>query len=261
VPTLHQRARLARDGIFNLRDLGGVPVAGGGRVAHHRVLRGDSLHRARGAADVLAELGVVRVLDLRDERERELDGVLAAEGIEVQHHPVIDPMFEWTEESVELEGLLAHRYREILTVFGGRFSAAITSIAEVVDEDRVSGSRGAVAYHCAVGKDRTGLLTALLLGALGADDDAIVADYARSGAASPVQVSWLWSFGHPDGQVSDDDLYTGLWSALPATMGETLRWLDEEFGGTRGYLEAIGVPDEVGDSLRAALLTEPADEE
>jgi protein-tyrosine phosphatase len=254
MPTTTQRARLARDGIFNVRDLGGIRVRDGRVIAGGRLIRGDSLHRARDSVEVLHELGVVRVLDLRDERERDEEGVLSADGIEVQHHPVIDPMFAWFDESHDDPStLLAHMYQEILTAFGARFATALASIAEVVSQRQ----DGAVAYHCAVGKDRTGLLTALLLGTLGASDADVVADYVRSGRAGAVQLSWLWSLGHPEGAATDDDLYVGLWSARAETMERTLEWLVEEFGGAAGYLEQSGVPGEVVEALEAGLVVDP----
>jgi protein-tyrosine phosphatase len=123
------------------------------------------------------------------------------------------------------------------------------------------GSGGAVAYHCAVGKDRTGLLTALLLGVLDVDDAVIVADYARSSAATAVQVSWLWAFGHPEGSVAEEDISVGLWSARPETMQRTLAWLSAEFGGAGGYLEQSGVPDGTVEALRVGLLVDPGNQE
>ncbi len=250
MPTLRQRALLARDGIFNVRDLGGMPVRGG-VVARRRVLRGDALHRAGASVTVLHDLGVARVLDLRDEVERKEEGVLAADGLEVQHHPVLDPRFPWADDEVEDPAeLMAHRYREILTAFGPRFATALTALAEVACDT----GRGAVAYHCAVGKDRTGLLTALLLGVLGADREVVVADYARSSAATAVQVSWLWSLGHPEGQVDDEELRTGMWSARPETMRATLEWLEVELGGFEGYLTDSGVSGDVIEALRATLV-------
>jgi len=252
VPTLRQRALLAREGIFNLRDLGGLPVEGG-VVAPRRVLRGDALHRAGDSVAVLRDLGVVRVLDLRDEVERKEEGVLEAEALEVQHHPVLDPRFPWADDEVEDPSeLVAHRYREILTSFGSRFATALGALAEVACTD--GSPRGAVAYHCAVGKDRTGLLTALLLGALGADHEVIVADYARTAAVTPIQVSWLWSLGHPAGQVDDDELRYGLWSARPETMRATLEWLQREHGGFERYLADCGLDGDVVEALRAALV-------
>ena len=131
----------------------------------------------------------------------------------------------------------------------------LTSIAEVVGPD---GRGGAVAYHCAVGKDRTGLVTALLLSSLGVPDDAIVADYVRSAAATAVQVQWLWAFGMPGGNTSDEDLAIGVWSARPATMATTLEWLATEHGGAERYLAEQGLDAEVFGVLRAGLLVDPA---
>jgi protein-tyrosine phosphatase len=242
------RPRFARDGIFNIRDLGGIALADGASVAPGRVIRADALQRAGATESLLHELGVARVLDLRDERERDAAGVLASEVIEVVHHPVLDPTFTWHDDAhPEPATLLAHRYQVILDSFSARFAGAVESMAAVLD----TGS--AVAYHCAVGKDRTGLLTALVLDTLGASDEAIVADYVRSARATAVQVNWLWSLGMPQGDTSDEELATGVWSARPATMATTLAWLETEHGGARRYLSAAGVPDEVFDTLGRTL--------
>ncbi len=235
MPTPLLRPTLARDGIFNARDLGGIALPDGGRIASGRVVRADSLHRARQSAAALRDYGVVRVLDLRDERERAEDGVMEADGVEVQHHPVLDPAFAWSDDDHgELATLLAQRYEVVLGEFPDRLVGAIESIAEVVAADDTS----AVAYHCAVGKDRTGLLTMLLLGLLGVHDDEIVADYARSAAATAVQVSWLWTFGHPAGSTDDDELALGVWSARPETMVATLRFVEDRYGGPVGLPRA-----------------------
>ena len=244
------RPRFAREGIFNIRDLGGIELADGAAVAPGRLIRADALQRARFTAPLLQDLRVVRVLDLRDEREREASGVLVAEDIDVVHHPVLDPTFTWHDaEHPEPATLLAHRYRVILESFSSRFVGAFESIAATFDTDDTA----AVAYHCAVGKDRTGLLTALLLDTLGAPDDAIVADYVWSGRATAVQVNWLWSFGMPQGDTDDEELATGVWSARPETMVATLEWLDAEHGGARRYLEDAGVTAEVFDTLERSL--------
>lgn len=252
MPTARQRAQLARDGIFNLRDLGGIPATDGRVVARRRIVRADALHRTRSAVHVLHDLGVVRVLDLRADDEREHAGVFSAEGVEVLHHPVVDPAFAWYDDVARNDpAVLALRYREILRTSGKRFADAVAAIAEVLD-----GDAGSVAYHCAVGKDRTGLLTALLLDGLGVHHDAIAHDYAKSAAATAVQVSWLWSFGHPYGAATDDDLFVGVWSARPETMAATLDFLGEEFGGATGYLADHGVDAEQIEVLRVKLLVD-----
>lgn len=249
------RTTLARDGVFNTRDLGGLPTADGRVLASGRVVRGDALQRVRGAAEGLRAYGLTRVIDLRDERERGESGVFTVEGIEVEHHPVIDPTFAWYDRGdLELAQLLGQRYREILGAFGPRLAGVLTSVADVVGPD---GRGGAVAYHCAVGKDRTGLVTALLLSLLGVPDEAIVADYVRSAAATAVQVQWLWAFGMPGGSTSDEDLAIGVWSARPETMAATLDWLAAEHGGAERYLAEQGLDAGALDALRAGLLVEP----
>jgi protein tyrosine/serine phosphatase len=232
VPTDALRPRLAREGMFNVRDLGGLRTADGAVVAGGRLVRGDALHRARSTADALREHGVVRVLDLRDQRERDTEGVLDADGIEVVHLPVLDPTFEWFDQDhPDPSTLLAHRYQVILSSFPDRFAAAVGATVEVV---AAPDAPAGVAYHCAVGKDRTGLLTALLLGALGVPATTVVEDYVRSARATAVQVSWLWSLGLPGGGATDADLALGVWSARAETMTATLDWIDREHGGAVG---------------------------
>jgi hypothetical protein len=84
----------------------------------------------------------------------------------------------------------------------------------------------------------------------------IVEDYARSARAGAVQVSWLWAFGSPAGQVDDVDLFDGVWSARPATMVDTLRWLEAEHGGVAGYLAGAGLDAAVVSRLRSRLLAD-----
>ena len=249
MPTDALRPVLARDGIFNARDLGGTPAAGGRVVRARAVVRADALHRCGpSSARALWDHGVRTVIDLRDDRERDHEGVFDGAGTTVVHLPVLDPTYTWDHDELAPRDLLPHRYAEILTSFAPRFTSGLELIA---------GADGGVAYHCAVGKDRTGLLTALLLGALGAPREAIITDYARSARAAAVQVGWLFWFGSPAGHVTDTDLADGVWSARPEVMAATLDLLGTEHGGVTGYLRDAGLDDAVVDALRARLLVEP----
>ena len=250
MPSPQLRANLARDGVFNTRDLGGLLTSNGQKIAPRKLLRADALQRVQLSGPALREFGIVRVLDLRDDLEREKSGEIQVDGIEVEHHPVIDPAFAWhSEEESEFADLLFLRYCEIFSSFGPRFLGAVNSIAEVLDESNSSPS-GAVAYHCAIGKDRTGLLTALLLSIRGVDDQAIASDSAKSSAATAV----LWSFSLPGGETTDRDLELGVWSARPETMLRTLGWLDVEFGGAEQYMIEQGLEADAISTLRESLL-------
>lgn len=244
------RPVLARSGIVNARDLGGLPAGDGRQVRPGVLVRADALHRCRpDAAQGLVDRGVTLVLDLRDEAERSTTAVFGHPGARTEHHPVLDDAWSWEDHSHDdLDTLLAGRYRSILALFGGRLARAVQRIA---DHD------AGTAFHCAVGKDRTGLLAMLLLGALGVPDDEVVADYARSARATAVQVQWLWILGHPEGDVAAADLSTGLWSARPATMAATLEHLGAEYGGAVRYLAEHGVGADAVAALRARCLTAP----
>lgn len=245
------RTDLARDGIFNVRDLGGLTTSSGQRIVPGRVLRADALQRVNGSAEELKEFGLVRVVDLRAESERELSGVMNVAGIDVVHEPLLDPTFAWVNKDEVLAAeLLVVRYREILENFGSRLIGTLNTVADVV----VSEPRGAVAFHCAVGKDRTGLVAALLLSMLGADPETIVADYTRSSSVTAIQLQWLWSFGYLRDEVTDEDLTIGLWSARPETMRSTLEWLNREFGSANSYALDNGLDRSVIDELRRHLL-------
>ena len=245
MPTPALRPILARDGIFNVRDLGDLPV-GDGVVRRGALVRGDALHRASAASvEGIVAHGVTAVVDLRDGSEREREGAFAADGVAVAHVPVLDPHYEWYEGASGL----AERYVEILDSFGGRFVAAVEVVAE---------ADGGVAYHCAVGKDRTGLLTALILNLLGAADEVVVDDYARSSLATTVQANWALLAGVYDRPVTQEDLATGVWSARPETMRHTLDWLRAAHGGAEGYLVDAGLDPGVPERLRARLVA-PAD--
>ncbi len=247
-PVVDRRFRtvLGRSGIFNARDLGGLPAADG-TVRFGLLVRGDALHRARpDAAQGLADRGVSLVLDLRDAAERDTTAVFAHPDVVTEHRPVLDEAWSWEDEDHDhLPTLLEQRYRSILTQFGGRLAATVQRVA---DHD------GGTAFHCAVGKDRTGLLAALLLGALGVPDDRVVADYARSANATAVQTTWLRYLGRPEGDVRPDELALGLWSARPVTMQHTLEFLHAEFGGATGYLAEHGAGPDTVDQLRQRLV-------
>jgi len=241
------RAVLGRSGIFNARDLGGL-AAEDGMVRHGLLVRGDALHRARpDAAQGLVDRGISLVLDLRDAAERDTTAVFSHAEVVTEHRPVLDEAWSWEDEDHDhLATLLEQRYRSILTQFGGRLA---TTVQRVADHD------GGTAFHCAVGKDRTGLLAALLLGALGVPDDLVVADYARSARATAVQTTWLRYLGLPEGDVPPDELALGLWSARPVTMEHTLEFLQSEFGGATGYLAEHGAgPDTVADLRRRLVI-------
>jgi protein tyrosine/serine phosphatase len=117
-------------------------------------------------AETLRSLGVVRVLDLRAAGE----GGVAAHDIDVRAMPVYDPA-----ERVPVTGRIEDILERVLTTRGEALAAVVEAIAAA------TAGGEAVAVHCTIGKDRTGLVVALTLLAAGAAEVDVVADYVRSG--------------------------------------------------------------------------------
>ena len=177
-------ARIPLDGTLNTRDIGGWPVDSGigGHVRHGVIYRSDTLDRL-SPADVghFAQAGVRTVIDLRAEDERHgaghLAGGLAPAGATVHSFPLYDRVSAGTLFVPTAEGIshpLEAFYRAILV----RHADAIRSVIEILADP----ANLPAMVHCTAGKDRTGMVVALLLSVAGVDDETIVNDYALTGA-------------------------------------------------------------------------------
>jgi len=165
------------EGTVNTRDLGGWPLAGGGRTRAGRLWRSDAFTYATEAdRDTLARHGLRFVVDLRTDAERDTaPGALttdarfevlpvdlfAAVGAAIDRGEVVGDPFD-----------LRTRYRASLAFAREGYRAAFARLTEAL-----AASDGPVAFHCSAGKDRTGLVAALLLRAAGVPEEAIVEDY------------------------------------------------------------------------------------
>jgi protein-tyrosine phosphatase len=121
----------------------------------------------------------------------------------------------------------------------------------VIDKLTEPGALPALA-HCTAGKDRTGMVIALILGAVGVPDETIVEDYALSGAYLDPLLDELRAQAARDGL--DMDWYNRLLDTDPAIMRRTLVHLREQYGGAEAYLRAAGVSGRQLELLRGALV-------
>jgi hypothetical protein len=173
--------------VHNFRDLGGYRGAGGRPTRWRTVFRADSLTGLEPTDHLrFAELGVRTVLDLRDEREIARHGRVAdIGGLTWVNLAPAHTGLPWDRyrKGDDLVRFIADRY--LLMAEDGRdaFGAALRLLAEP--------GRSPLVMHCQVGRDRTGVLAALLLGLLGVGDDVIAADYALSDAAEQRYNAWL----------------------------------------------------------------------
>jgi protein tyrosine/serine phosphatase len=241
---------LALEGSLNFRDLGGYPTTSGRRIRWRRLFRSDALH-ALSESDIEhllgASIGLSDVIDLRSSAELSSEGRgrLEATSAAFHHTPLYDgPPSEGRRVVADMR--LAERYLGLLEV-------AMAPIARIVGI--VAAADGAAVYHCAAGKDRTGVVSAVLLGALGVADDLIVADYALTQRNLDAILERLNAMhGYKD---MLEALPPDTQHANPETMTELIDRVAERWGGFEGYLRAAGVDDATLSALRSRVL-EPA---
>ena len=237
------------EGAFNLRDLGGYPTRDGGRLRTGLVYRGDSPRRlTSGDRSVVASLGIGHVVDLRGGTEAD-DGTWAS-GPSTQRHnfEVLDPSRAAAApiaSAVVDNDTFVDRYLYRLERAATEFVAAASVVARGAEEG--------VLIHCTAGKDRTGLLAAALLDALGVDDELIVEDYALSGPA--MQDLIAHQVAHPrSDELSLVDLPPIVVDAPAAVMEGFLSACDIRYGGLATFFVDRGFSTADLDRLRTAML-------
>ena len=238
--------RIPVAGCHNFRDLGGYPTAEGGALRWRLLFRADGLHALtpEGVAVLRDRLRLGDVVDLRSSAELSVDGrgPLAGEEIRFHHLPLFDAEARG-ERALPVGASLADLYFAMLDFAREPLARIVTTLARI-DAPAV--------FHCAAGKDRTGVVSALLLSLLGVRDEVIVVDYAATRDALDAIVSRLMSSeGYRDmlEQLPPDTMH-----AEPETMEGFLERVRREFGSMAGYAREIGVADEDVARLRRRLV-------
>lgn len=243
---------LAWEGCVNIRDLGGLPIEGGsGRTRSGVVVRADDISAlSEGGWRQLDAYGVRTAVDLRFPEERSPHPPYASE-LTIVGIPLfgridrgattrIDAMIEAATDGASALALL---YVDALERHRARIVAAVGAVA--------SGSEtGAVVVHCAVGKDRTGIVAALLLRLAGVSVEHVAEDYALSHErVGPLVDSWVASAEDP----RQHEIRRRLCAAPLEGMLRTLEALEEAYGGAERYLGEAGMSRRQVDALRERL--------
>lgn len=210
------------DACANARDLGGLATDDGATIRWGALVRADAVGRlTEGGCAALEAYGVRTIIDLRVPVEvRDEPSPFTAHREIVTHYLPLDP-----NDRAMNRAVVAHKAAGLSptaamnSAYLETHQAPIAAIMRAVADAR----DGGIVVHCHAGRDRTGLIVALLLGVAGVPAATIVADYALS------------------------------FSAIPETMDDTLAHLDAMYGGITPYLRAIGVTDAEIAAIRQRL--------
>lgn len=248
-------AQSAVDGL-RVSDIGGHPLEGGGWFRSGLVFRISG--GLVGPADLahLDSLGLRVLVDLRadnEDRGRLVDWA-ADRHVRYHHEPMMladsrdfaAALDEHGRTEADGRVFLGTIYRRMLDDFSPSLVGALSAIAETQP----------AAFGCAAGKDRTGLLTALIQELLGVDRATILAGYVNQ-APDPDQLReavatwWDWE----EGDLARPGL-GGILSAVEEVMAGALDHLDERHGGAVRYFEAAGLPAATLEQLRERLVAD-----
>lgn len=241
--------RIPMEHLHNLRDLGGYACEGGKSIRYHKLYRCEGPDRLTGAEwkFLTEELGIRRVIDLRSDGERSYAPYTAPAEVEQIGYslqkvevPGKDPRKLSPEELKEMasQGFgrsLAEGYVNMIEGGPERVTAVLGMVAEGL-------KKGAVLYHCTAGKDRTGVLSALVYLLCGVADTDIIADY---------QVSATYLSANPLFQNIPEDMKDMMGSA-PENMIQFLSNYHQK--DYLSLLKANGLTEEIVSAIRESMM-------
>lgn len=238
----------------NLRDLGGISIDGG-VLAPLVAIRADDLSIVtEDIAHSLYADGLRSIIDLRSTAEVSTSGRGPFGELPVSYHHV--PLMTDISRTMRADqGALTHE------TMGRSYVDMVAGAAPqlVVALNIIAYSPGATAFHCAAGRDRTGVLAAMLLLALGTSDEDIVTDYGRTGPnmaaimerTQTVMRPMLWRMGFDFNQLQSNSLRD---HGMEISMEALLSHLRVTYGDPLTPLRDAGLSHDTIERLRARSL-------
>ncbi len=233
------------EGLHNFRDLGGYPTDDGRTVRRRRLYRSDSLAKLT-ASDWrrFLALGIHTVVDLRKSWEIERRGRIPVHRSFTYHnvdinHSACDQAD--IDSPVDISRFLAGRYMEYAVAGASGVKQALEVVAA---------ANGPVVLHCGSGKDRTGVLAAIILVLLGVSRDDVAADFALTGLATERLIA-DWRNLNPNRTLR----WSGYGQAPAEAISIFLSELTAEHGSVESYvLDGLGCEAATVSMLRSRFL-------
>ncbi len=230
-------------GTFNFRDFGGYTSSDGNQVRSGILFRSGSIDRIMetDAKSVQNELSIETIMDLRhpDElQDNDTRGALA-DLVTVRHmFSIMNPQKTLLENRAELDILYG------IGKSGPRYFALLENSERLwkqIVQILIDPKSYPILAHCTAGKDRTGVIAALILDLAGVDQDTISIDYEMSSATVDQLLEYLVDAGRtPEGDV---EVIKSRMLAPRKNMDDFLTLLYQKYGGAKGYIKNLGFSD------------------
>ena len=234
---------LQLEGAYNVRDIGGYETKNGRVVQRGRFFRSDGLHRlTERDKNILLDYGIRTMIDLRHELELEAkQNVFAnSEIVEYLNISLLNPAHGGSSKMRTLGDMYVYMLEECKHLLCEVFKQIATTKSEVV------------LYHCTAGKDRTGVITALLLSIAGVNKATIVADYADT---EQHLVPLIPELRNDRPANISEEVYERFLGSAPTNMEQMLNHLTKKYGDAENYLLHSGLTVRHIDKLKMRLLS------
>lgn len=234
------------EGTYNIRDLGGYTTQDGYETNWKTMLRADSLgEMTPEAQQELIDYGVRTIIDLRGDSELETEPNPFANSDQVRYLNI--PLLPHTDSTNpnDMPNDLLTLYKHILDDVQDK----LLKVMQALLADDVFPAL----VHCTAGKDRTGVVSALLLDLAGVPDNTIAEDYALTGQYLKPKLDKIREQAVAAGR--DIAAFENLLLSEPEAMIATLSYLDEKYGGSASYLNHIGLDVTQIRKLRTTMVT------
>lgn len=213
------------DKIENMRDIGGYYISNNKTVKSGKIIRTNLITQLE-EKDIkkIKDMGFSTVIDLRsDEEIKRKKGIFAD-----------DKDFTFKHICIKGNGRLPERENTIIDTYMEMLEGKdqIKEIFETLCE-----SKGGIIYYCNAGKDRTGVVTALILKLLGVDEQDIILDYVASGI-------YLENMLNNYAKEMNNENILKIITPKKETMYKLLNNIKNQYGSVEGYLKDCNITNE-----------------
>ena len=246
-------SRLQLQNLPNTRDLGAIATKDGRHILPRKLLRSGNLYHASLTDQriLLEECRLKTVIDLRDQTERQEKPDVILKGVEYYHIPMLD------EEGINDSGesilgiLYANKLLKSILDYDGEIEPLIEKQYENFVKDQYSVKQcarfmdvllhhenGAILWHCSLGKNRVGVITALLLCVLGVHQDAIREDFMRSNACLAGELDYMLRFLEANklDSIANANKITALYKVKESYLDRLFKTIENEYGDVERFL-------------------------